>query len=55
MDEYKEWWFSCPKFTCWVKTTGTKIVDGAPIVKRWIGQNFLRMRAYYNAQIERLS
>jgi hypothetical protein len=49
----REWWVSCKAFTCWVKTAGehgTKIIDAAPIAKRWIGQNFLRFIAYYNAE-----
>jgi hypothetical protein len=46
-----EWFVSCKAFTCWVKTKGqhgTIIVDGAPIVKGWIGKNFYRFVAYYS-------
>ena len=46
----KEWWVSCPKFTCWVKTRGTIILDAAPVAKKWIGKNFLRFLAYYDAE-----
>jgi len=55
--EFREWWISCPIFTVWVKTAGkngTKIIDGAPIVKKWIGQNFFRFVSYYNAEIVRI-
>lgn len=51
----KEWWVSCPAFTCWVKTEGTRIVDAAPIARRWIGQNFLRFLSYYGAEREELN
>lgn len=50
----KEWWVSCPAFTCWVKTKGNWIVGAAPIVKRWIGQSFSRFIAYYDAEKERI-
>jgi hypothetical protein len=53
-EEFTEWWVSCPIFTVWVKTTGTKILATAPIAKKWIGQNFFRFVAYYNADINRL-
>lgn len=49
-EEDTEWWVSCKIFTCWIKTAGrhgTKIVDAAPIAKRWIGQNFIKFCAYY--------
>jgi hypothetical protein len=38
MEQYNEWWVSCEAFSCWVKTRGTKIVDAAPIAKKWKGQ-----------------
>jgi hypothetical protein len=53
-EEFREWWVSCPVFTVWVKTIGTRIVDAAPIVKRWIGQNFFRFVSYYSAEIVRI-
>lgn len=49
-EEDTEWLVSCKIFTCWIKTAGrhgTKIVDAAPIAKRWIGQNFIKFCAYY--------
>ena len=52
-----DWWVSCPKFTVWVRTAsehGTKILDAAPILRKWIGQNFWRMVAYYEAEVNRL-
>jgi len=51
----KEWWVSCKAFTCWVKTDGTRIVDAAPIARKWIGQNFLRFLSYYGAEREELN
>ena len=46
----QEWYVTCPQFTCWTKTRGTIIIDGAPIIKKWVGKNFLRFLAYYNAE-----
>lgn len=57
MNEFRDWWVSCPAFTCWVRTAGgagTKIIDGAAIINKWIGQNFLRFISHYNAKWERL-
>ena len=51
---FTEWWVSCPTFTVWVKTRGTIIVDTAPIIKKWIGQNFFRMVSYYGAEKHRI-
>ncbi len=48
----KEWWVSCPRFTCWIKTRGNIIIDTAPIARKWINQNFIRFLAYYNAERE---
>jgi hypothetical protein len=56
-EEFREWWVSCPAFTVWVKTAGgagSKIIDGAPIIRKWIGQNFFRFVSYYNAEFVRL-
>ncbi len=53
----RDWWVSCDRFTCWVRTAGsagTKILDAAPILKKWVGQNFFRMLAYYGAKYEPL-
>ncbi len=48
MEEYNEWWVSCEAFTCWVKTRGTKIVDAAPIAKKWKGQKRRNMNLLMN-------
>jgi len=56
-NDFMEWWVSCPKFTVWVKTAGkagTKIIDGAPIIRKWIGQNFYRFVSYYQADVNRI-
>lgn len=45
-DPDTEWYVSCKAFTCWVKTVGqhgSKIIDAALIMKRFIGQNFNRI------------
>jgi hypothetical protein len=39
-----DWWVSCPRFTCWVRTDERmRITDGAPIVRRFIGQGLPRL------------
>jgi hypothetical protein len=46
------------QFGVWVKTASgaaSKIIDGAPLVKRWIGQSFNRMIVYYGAKYERIN
>jgi len=55
--DFREWRVSCSIFTVWVKTAGkngTKIIDGAPIIRKWIGQNFHRFVAYYQADVKSL-
>lgn len=40
-----ELWVSCSAMTCWVKVFDGRIVDAAPILRRFIGQpqeNLLR-------------
>ena len=40
-------WVTCKKFTCLVQVENRKIVGGAPIIRRWIGQNFEKLLIYY--------
>jgi len=34
------WWVSCEKFTCLVQVKDHKVIGGAPIIKKWIGEEF---------------
>jgi hypothetical protein len=49
-EDTKEWWVSCKAFTCWMQTRGTRIIAAAPIAQKWVGKNFLRFLAYYDAE-----
>jgi hypothetical protein len=40
-------WVTCKKFTCLVQVKNHKIIGGAPIIRRWIGQNFHKLLVYY--------
>ena len=49
-----DWWVSCKVFTCWIRTKEGRVVDGAPIIRRWIGQSFEKLLTYYGAECEQL-
>lgn len=38
---------TCKKFTCLVQVEDHKIVGGAPIVRKWIGQSFEKFLVHY--------
>jgi hypothetical protein len=34
-----EYWVSCPRFTVWVEVRAGVVIDGAPVVLRFMGQS----------------
>ena len=38
-----DYWFSCIAFTCWVRVEDEIITDGAPIIRKFIGQPFYNL------------
>jgi hypothetical protein len=47
----RELWFSCSMFTVWIKTETDSvgreiIIDGAPIIKKFMGSNLYNLRSW---------
>jgi len=46
----REWWLSSRRMTIWVKTRNGKIIDSAPIARKFRGQHLSNLARWMDRQ-----